>query len=79
MYLASYFCFWQPFSHLACGQFSCLVPITVATIMVLPVLIYWLLLDAALGTAIVCAAVLLLATATMIVTSSAAVWSMAVC
>ena len=49
---------------------------TVATIMVLPVLIYWLLLDAALGMAILAAAVLILSTAAIIVnhTSAAAVW-----
>jgi uncharacterized membrane protein YGL010W len=52
-------------------------PATVATIMVLPVLIYWLLLDTALGTAILGAAVLLLSTASMIVNhaSAAGVWS----
>jgi uncharacterized membrane protein YGL010W len=50
---------------------------TVAPIMVLPVLIYWFLLDAALGTAIVGAAVVLLSAAAVIVnyTSSAGVWS----
>ncbi|SHK53276.1 Uncharacterized membrane protein YGL010W [Bradyrhizobium lablabi] len=48
-----------------------------ATIAVLPVLIYWLLLDAALGTAIVGAAVLLLLAAAMIVnhTTAAGMWS----
>jgi uncharacterized membrane protein YGL010W len=48
----------------------------VATIMVLPVLIYWLLLDAALGMAILAAAVLILSTAVIIVNhiSAAAVW-----
>jgi uncharacterized membrane protein YGL010W len=53
--------------------------ISVATIAVLPVLIYWLLLDAALGTAIVGAAVLLLSAAAMIVeyASAAGVWSIA--
>ena len=52
-------------------------PTTVATIMVLPVLIYWFLLDAALGTAILGAAVLLLSTASTIVNhaSAAGVWS----
>jgi uncharacterized membrane protein YGL010W len=52
---------------------------TAATISVVPVLIYWLLLDAALGTAILGAAVLLLAAAaTMVSHSSAAVmWSIA--
>lgn len=50
-----------------------------ATIAVLPVLIYWLLLDAALGTAIVGAAVLLLSAAAMIVNhvSAAGMWSIA--
>jgi len=50
-----------------------------ATIAVLPVLIYWLLLDAALGTAIVGASVLLLSAAAMIVdyASAAGVWSIA--
>lgn len=49
---------------------------SLATIMVLPVLIYWLLLDAALGMAILAAAVLLLSTAAMIVNhaSIAGVW-----
>jgi uncharacterized membrane protein YGL010W len=52
---------------------------TVATISVVPVLIYWLLLDAALGTAILGAAVLLLAAAATIVShsSAAAMWSIA--
>jgi uncharacterized membrane protein YGL010W len=51
--------------------------VSVATIAVLPVLIYWLLLDAALGTAIVGAAVLLLSAAAMIANhvSTAGVWS----
>jgi uncharacterized membrane protein YGL010W len=40
---------------------------TVAALMVLPVLIYWLLLDAALGMAIVGAAVVLLSAAAVIV------------
>jgi uncharacterized membrane protein YGL010W len=50
---------------------------TVATLAVLPVLIYWLLLDAGLGTAIVGAAVLLLSAAAMIVNHATAVgmWS----
>jgi uncharacterized membrane protein YGL010W len=53
-------------------------PVTVATIMVVPVLIYWLVLDAAIGTAILFAAVVLLATAAMIVrvASGPVVWSM---
>jgi len=52
---------------------------TAATISVVPVLIYWLLLDAALGTAILGAAVLLLAAAATIVSHSSAVvmWSIA--
>jgi uncharacterized membrane protein YGL010W len=50
--------------------------ITAATLMVLPVLIYWFLLDAALGLAIVGAAALLLSAAAMIVNhaSAADVW-----
>jgi uncharacterized membrane protein YGL010W len=50
---------------------------TVAPIMALPVLIYWFLLDAALGTAILGAAVILLSIAAVIVTfaSVASVWS----
>jgi uncharacterized membrane protein YGL010W len=50
---------------------------TAATISVVPVLIWWLLLDAALGTAILGAAVLLLAAAAMIVNHSSAglMWS----
>jgi uncharacterized membrane protein YGL010W len=53
------------------------VQTTMATIMVLPVLIYWLLLDVALGVGIVGAAVLLLSVAAMIVShvSAAGVWS----
>ena len=48
-----------------------------AAIIVLPVLIYWLLLDGALGMGILCAAVLLLATAATIVNhaSAAGAWS----
>jgi uncharacterized membrane protein YGL010W len=50
---------------------------TMAPIMVLPVLIYWLLLDAALGTAILAAAVLLLSAAAIIVNHAGpvTVWS----
>lgn len=50
---------------------------TAATVAVLPVLIYWLLLDAALGTAIVAAAVVLLSAAAMIVShaTAAGMWS----
>jgi len=50
-----------------------------ATIAVLPVLVYWFLLDAALGTAITGAAVVLLSAAAMIVNhvSVAGVWSLA--
>jgi uncharacterized membrane protein YGL010W len=49
---------------------------TMAPIMVLPVLVYWLLLDAALGTAILGAAVILLSIAALIVNhvSPTAVW-----
>jgi uncharacterized membrane protein YGL010W len=46
---------------------------TLASIMVLPVLIYWLLLDVGLGIGIVGAAVLLLAVAGMIVNSTSTV------
>ena len=51
--------------------------ITMAPIMVLPVLFYWLLLDAALGAAILGAAVILLSVAAMIVNyaSPVTVWS----
>lgn len=55
-------------------------PTSVATIAVLPVLIYWFLLDAALGTAIIGAAVLLLSAAAVIanhVATAAGVWSIA--
>jgi uncharacterized membrane protein YGL010W len=50
---------------------------TLAPIMVLPVLVYWLLLDAALGTAILGAAVGLLSAAAMIVNrvGPVSVWS----
>jgi uncharacterized membrane protein YGL010W len=52
------------------------VATTVATLMALPVLIYWLVLDAALGLAIVGVAALLLSTAAMIVdhASVSGVW-----
>jgi uncharacterized membrane protein YGL010W len=52
-------------------------PITVATVAVLPVLVYWLLLDTAIGTGILVAAVLLLSTAATIVShvSIVGVWS----
>lgn len=51
---------------------------SVAIIAVLPVLIYWFLLDAALGTAIIGAAILLLSVAATIANhmSTAGVWSM---
>lgn len=54
--------------------------ITLAVLMALPVLIYWLALDAAVGLGIVAAAVLLLATAALIVAhvSLAGVWAMAI-
>jgi uncharacterized membrane protein YGL010W len=53
---------------------------TVAPIMVLPVLIYWFLLDAALGTAILGAAVMLLSIAAVIVNyaSPVSVWSISI-
>jgi uncharacterized membrane protein YGL010W len=51
--------------------------ITAASIMVMPVLIYWLLLDAAVGAAILGAAFVLLSTAGIIVSyaSAAGVWA----
>ncbi len=51
---------------------------TLATIMVLPVLLYWLLLDAGLGAGILGAAIVLLATAAFVVghVSTTVVWSM---
>jgi uncharacterized membrane protein YGL010W len=53
------------------------VSTTLAPIMVLPVLVYWLLLDVALGTAILGAAVMLLSAAAVIVSyaSPVGVWS----
>jgi uncharacterized membrane protein YGL010W len=50
---------------------------TMAPIMVLPVLVYWLLLDAALGTAILVVAVMLLSAAAFVVNhvGSSVVWS----
>ena len=55
------------------------VSISVATIVVLPVLVYWLLLDAGLGAAIVGAAIVLLATATMIVNHvTPSIWTISV-
>ena len=54
------------------------LPTSAATIAVLPVLIYWVLLDAALGTAIICVAALLLLAAATIVNhvTVAGVWSL---
>src|ERR1700754_680568 len=51
---------------------------SVATIAVIPVLVYWLLLDFALGAAILAAAVVLLSTAAVIVdhTTTAGMWSL---
>ena len=53
-------------------------PVTVATIMVIPVLVYWLLLDTAIGTAILFAALVLLSIAATIVSVASApvVWSL---
>src|SRR3954452_16863651 len=53
-------------------------PVTAATIMVVPVLLYWLALDTAIGTAILIAAIVLLAIAAAIVSVAGAllVWSM---
>jgi uncharacterized membrane protein YGL010W len=53
------------------------IDISLAVILALPVLIYWLLLDAALGAGILAAAILLLGAADMIVdhTSPATMWS----
>jgi len=53
-------------------------PVTVATIAVVPVLIYWLLLDVAIGTAILGAAIVLLVAAATIVALASApvVWSL---
>jgi uncharacterized membrane protein YGL010W len=64
-----------PLSTWAVAPFG--VQTSAATIAVLPVLFYWFLLDAALGTAIVGAAIVLLSAAAMIVnhTSSAVMWS----
>jgi uncharacterized membrane protein YGL010W len=55
-------------------------PASLAMLMVLPVLIYWLWLDAALGLAIVAVAALLLSSAAMIVDhiSAHGVWAMTV-
>jgi len=56
-------------------------PTSAATIAVLPVLIYWFLLDAALGTAIIGAAILLLSAAALIanhVTAASLWWITAV-
>ena len=66
-----------PFSALTIHIFG--FEISAAAIAVVPVLIYWLLLDAALGTAILGAAVLLLAAAATIVShsSAAVMWSIA--
>jgi uncharacterized membrane protein YGL010W len=51
-----------------------------ATIAVIPVLVYWLLLDSALGAAILGAAIVLLSVAAMIVgnTTTAGMWSLTV-
>jgi uncharacterized membrane protein YGL010W len=64
-----------PLSAWAVAPFG--IQTSAATIAVLPVLFYWFLLDAALGTAIVGAAVVLLSAAAIIVThaTSAGRWS----
>jgi uncharacterized membrane protein YGL010W len=64
-----------PLSAWAVAPFG--VQTSAATIAVLPVLLYWFVLDTALGTAIVGAAVVLLSGAAMIVnhTTSAGMWS----
>jgi uncharacterized membrane protein YGL010W len=56
------------------------VQINMAAVMALPVLIYWLLLDALVGTGILCAAVLLLTIAATIANYSSAlgIWSISV-
>lgn len=53
------------------------VPVTLAAILAVPALIYWLLLDAGLGAGILAAAVVLLSVATMIANHSnaAMMWS----
>jgi uncharacterized membrane protein YGL010W len=53
------------------------VPVNLAAILALPALIYWILLDAALGTAILAMAVVLLSVATMIANqaTTAMMWS----
>src|SRR5438552_9406070 len=64
-----------PLSTLSVAAFG--AQTSVATIAVLPVLIYWFLLDAALGAAILGAGILLLSVAAMIVNHSpaASMWS----
>jgi uncharacterized membrane protein YGL010W len=64
-----------PLSTLSVAAFG--AQTSVATIAVLPVLIYWFLLDAALGAAILGAGILLLSVAAMIVNHSpaAGMWS----
>lgn len=64
-----------PLSAWAVAPFG--IPTSAATIAVLPVLFYWFLLDAALGTAIAGAAIVLLSAAAIIVThaTSAGRWS----
>ena len=64
-----------PLSAWAVAPFG--IQTSAATIAVLPVLTYWLLLDAALGTAIVGAAIVLLSVAAIIVAhaTAAAMWS----
>lgn len=54
------------------------LPISLGAILALPVLVYWLLLDAALGAGILAFAILLLATAMMIVNHvhGAALWAL---
>jgi uncharacterized membrane protein YGL010W len=53
------------------------IPTTVAPFLVVPVLIYWYLLDAAIGTGILAAAVILISTAAVIVNyaNAASVWA----
>jgi uncharacterized membrane protein YGL010W len=64
-----------PLSALHIGIFG--VDVSLAVILALPVLIYWLLLDPGLGAGILAAAILLLSTAAMIVehVSMSVMWS----
>ena len=72
-------CSWPPFFPSALWSITVFgIQTSAATIAVVPVLVYWLLLDFALGAGILAAAIVLLSTAAVIVghTTTAGMWSL---